>query len=107
MKPYSLAARVAKECGIAPCEAVIDANGSLIVGHVLFARVEVVVGVVAGTDDGGLPHHRHAAHVHGVGQWSVFVQHDGCRLGKAARRNHILYAVVCELLADDIADSIG
>ena len=80
----------------------IDADGPLVVGHLFFARVEVVVGIVAGANHGGLTHHGHAAHVHGVGKRCVFVQHDGGRMGEPARRNHILDAVVHKLLADGL-----
>ena len=67
MKPNSLPRRVAEEGSIAVGEVVIDADGSLVVGHVFFARVEIVVGIVACADHGGLAHHGHAAHIHGVG----------------------------------------
>ena len=78
----------------------VDASCSLIVVHALLAHVEVIVGVVAGTHNSGLPHHRRSAHVHRVGLGRVLGKHDGCRLRKSAGRDHILYAVVFELLAD-------
>ena len=78
----------------------IEAHRTLVVGHVFLAHVEIIVGVIACADYGGLSHHGHTAHVHGVRLRRVFIQHDGCGLRELIRWDHIQHAVVGELLAD-------
>ena len=63
---------------VAVTEAVIDARCALIVGHAFLECLQIIIRVIARANYGGLSHHGHTAHVHGVGLRSVFVQHDQC-----------------------------
>jgi hypothetical protein len=92
--------RVAEEGGIAVRETVIHAARSLVVGHAFLARVQIIVGIVARADHGGLAHHGLAAHVCSIRQRRVLIQHDRGSWRQPSRWNHIQHAVVLKLLTD-------